>query len=90
MIPDQDKTKEQLIAELAELRQQVNPARQTKAEQALRDSEHRFSSITRTTSDAVLITDESGKIIFCNLAAEKIFGYAAEELHGKSSDILRP
>ena len=90
MIPDQDKTKEQLIAELAELRQQVNPVRQTKAEQALQDSKHRFSSITRTTSDAVLITDESGIIIFCNLAAEKIFGYAAEELHGKSSDILRP
>ena len=83
MIPDQDKTKEQLIAELAELRQQVNPARQT--DQALQDSDLRFNTLSRITSDAVLITDGSGKIIFCNLAAEKIFGYAAEELYGKSS-----
>ena len=88
MIPDQDKTKEQLMAELAELRQQVTLSRQ--AEQSLQDSEHRFSTLTRTTSDAVLITDGSGIIIFCNTAAEKIFGYTAEELHGKSSEMLRP
>ncbi len=88
MIPDQDKTKEQLIAELAELRRKVNHVQQT--ENAQQKSELRLSAIAQALIDPVIITDEDGKIIFWTPAAEKTFGYTADEVTGKNAEILRP
>lgn len=53
------------------------------AEQALRDSEEKFRSITTAAFDAIVMMDDEGKISFWNEAAEKMFGYAKEEAMGK-------
>ena len=46
--------------------------------------------VAETASDAILTIDESSTILFVNRAAKKIFGYAPEELIGKSLTILMP
>jgi PAS domain S-box-containing protein len=50
------------------------------AEAALRSSEKRFRSLINSLPDAVLMHDQSGKIIFYNTQTQKMFGYEAGEL----------
>ena len=59
-----------------------------RAEEALRESEERFRAITENSPDAIVTTDSSATILYCNSAAEKMFGYAHDELIGKSSTVL--
>jgi len=63
---------------------------QKQAEEALRESEERFRSIVETTNDAIISADSSGKTIFWNKAAEKMFGYSFEEAVGKPFSIIIP
>jgi len=58
------------------------------AEEALRESEQKFRAITTTASDAILLMDDRGTIIYWNPAAERIFGYSAQEAIGKDLHIL--
>jgi len=53
------------------------------AEEALRQSEARFKAITATASDAILLMNEKGKIVYWNPSAERIFGYSADEANGQ-------
>jgi len=53
------------------------------AEEALRDSEHKFRTLFNTIQDAVFLTSIDGTIIECN---EKLSGYGRDELLGRSSD----
>jgi PAS domain S-box-containing protein len=41
-------------------------------------------------SDAIIASDTSGKIIFWNAGAERIFGHTAESALGQSLDIIIP
>jgi PAS domain S-box-containing protein len=50
---------------------------------SLRESEEKFRSISAAAQDAVVMLDENGAISFWNAAAEKIFGYAADEVLGE-------
>ncbi|MCW4046672.1 MAG: PAS domain S-box protein [Candidatus Bathyarchaeota archaeon] len=52
-------------------------------EDALRASEEMFRAISTFASDAILLLDKTDKVIYWNLAAEKIFGYTREEAIGK-------
>jgi PAS domain S-box-containing protein len=52
-----------------------------KVEEALLESERRFRSITQTASDAIITINNHGEITFWNTAAERIFGYSADEIH---------
>ncbi len=61
-----------------------------KAEDTLRESEESYRVIAETASDAIITIDEDSMIIFANSSARKIFGYAPEELAGKSLTILMP
>jgi PAS domain S-box-containing protein len=63
---------------------------QKKAESVLRESEESFRAITESSLDAIITTDDQNNIIFCNSAAEKIFGYSKEELVGKFAEMLIP
>ena len=54
------------------------------AQQALRESEERMRAITTEAYDAILMMDASGNISFWNPAAQRIFGYPAEEALGQS------
>ncbi len=56
---------------------------QKQAEEALRESEARFRSITNTANDAIIMLDHNGHISYWNPAAEEIFGYTNQEAIGK-------
>ncbi|HLP58229.1 MAG TPA: PAS domain S-box protein [Candidatus Deferrimicrobium sp.] len=51
--------------------------------QAIEISERKFRSITSSIRDAIIMSDEEGKVSFWNKSAERIFGYSAEEIRGK-------
>ncbi len=50
---------------------------------ALSDSEEKFSCISNTVHDAVIMIDQNGKIIFWNQSAEIIFGVSESNAIGK-------
>ena len=53
------------------------------AEEALKDSEEKFRTMTASAQDAILMMDENGKISYWNEAAERMFGYSADEAMGQ-------
>ncbi len=62
-----------------------------KAEQALRSSEEWLRSIVRYSSDVISILNKSGIITYESSSCELIFGFACEELTGKSLfDFIHP
>ncbi len=60
------------------------------AETALQESEERFRSIAESANDGIVSTDSSGKVVSWNKAAERIFGYAGEDILGKPFTTLIP
>ncbi len=61
-----------------------------RAEEALIESENRYRGIFDTVVDAIIIIDEMGIIAAANPAAEKLFGYRADELIGRNVNMLMP
>jgi len=61
-----------------------------KSEQATRESETRYRTLTETASDAIITIDETSKIIYVNEAVEEMFGYKPFELIGKNLTELMP
>lgn len=61
-----------------------------RTEAALRLSEERFRSVAQTAGDAIITVDGGGEIVFWNHAAEKIFGYSAEEATGRGLTTIMP
>ena len=60
------------------------------ARRALFESESRFRTLVETASDAILTVDETGRILFANRAAEKIFGYPVSAMIGEPVAMLLP
>jgi two-component system, cell cycle sensor histidine kinase and response regulator CckA len=54
------------------------------AENALKESEEKLRSLTETAADPITMIDEEGNIVFWNHAAERVLGYQACEVMGKS------
>ncbi len=50
----------------------------------------RLALIAQQTADAMMIHDLNGNISFWNAAAQKIFGYAPQDIIGKSASVLIP
>ncbi len=50
----------------------------------------RLALVTRQSSDAIIIHDLEGNISFWNPAAERLLGYPAEAIAGKSARLLTP
>lgn len=50
----------------------------------------RLAMVVRQSSDAIIIHDLEGRITFWNPAAERLFGYRAEDMAGKSAASLAP
>jgi len=48
-----------------------------------KENEEKFRVITTSALDAVMMLDEKGRVMLWNPAAEKIFGYSAEEVMGR-------
>ncbi len=84
---NENKTKEQLLQELAKAHERISELETLKdqhkqAEKALWESEKRFRSIAETASDAIIIFDTYENIFYWNQAAQDIFGYRAAETRG--------
>jgi PAS domain S-box-containing protein len=56
----------------------------------MRASELRFRSVFQSAADAIILADETGKIVGWNNGAEKIFGYSEEEILGSRLEVLMP
>ena len=56
----------------------------------LRESEERYRVLTETASDAIIVIDEHGEILYVNPATEKIFGRPAGQLMGQNLRLLLP
>ncbi len=55
----------------------------SEAVQSLRESEEKFSAIASTAADAIVVMDDKGLITYWNAAAERTFGYSAQEARGR-------
>ncbi len=60
------------------------------AEAQLRRSETLFRGILESAPDAMVMVDASGKMVYVNSMAEKLFGYSREELIGSPVELLVP
>ncbi|HTK87821.1 MAG TPA: PAS domain S-box protein, partial [Nitrospiraceae bacterium] len=58
------------------------------ANQALRQSEQKFRSVTESASDAIIATDGIGTIISWNRGGKLVFGYTEEEVLGKHVGLI--
>ena len=81
---DEDKTNEQLISELLEVRQRVAELEASendhkRTEKVLKESEKHFRSLFESTTEGIITTDYEGRIVVTNLAAAKILGYGEPE-----------
>lgn len=79
------KTKRQLIQELAALRRRV--AELEKAETERKQAEEQIQYLAQliaNVSDAVIASDERFVLTFWNLAAERMYGWKAEEVLGRN------
>jgi two-component system, LuxR family, sensor kinase FixL len=59
-------------------------------EEELRRSEARWRSIIDSAVDAIVVIDGYGRIEAFNPAAERLFGYAEQEVMGQNANILMP
>ncbi len=65
-----------------------NITERKRAEEALRASEAEFRGLLDVAPNAMLITDQEGRIVLMNRAAEVLFGYLREELEEQPVDVL--
>jgi len=77
-VKDEDKTKEQLISEL------------TQVKAALHKTRIHFAGILEISNEAIITIDEAQQIMLFNNGAETIFGYSAYEIIGQPLNVLIP
>jgi len=89
---DKDKTKAELIKELNTLRKEIgksvlNDITDRKlTEEALYKSRQEFSSLFKSSPEALIYVDEKSNVLNINSQFTKLFGYTLEEIKGKNVD----
>ena len=86
---DKERTKEQLINELVELRQWVAQLETSgtihkQAEEALRESEQEYRTMIEQSNDMIWTLDTEGDLTFFNKRCEELAGHRLEDWRGKS------
>ncbi len=82
---NEDKTKEQLIGELVELRRrntelEESEFKRTRTEKALRQSERRYRALVETVTDIIFTVDGDWNFTFLSPKIEEITGYYVQDL----------
>ena len=77
---------DQAIIYAGQLNEEIEERKQ--AEEALRESEEKYRTITATAQDAIVMMDNEGNISYWNPAAERMFGYTTEEAIGQELHIF--
>ncbi len=82
---DKEKTKEQLQNELMELRQQITGLQKSEIkhqqiEETLRENGEKYRTLIELTDVGIQIETVEGRILECNTAGAKIYGYTKEEM----------
>ncbi len=73
---------DQLAQSYRDLRKEI--AEKESVQQALRESEQRFSSMADAAQDAIIMINDRDQIEYWNPAAERILGYSRDEALGKA------
>ena len=55
-----------------------------------KSADERFRLVVEACPSGMIMTDSDGKIVLMNAEAERLFGYAREELFGRAIDVLVP
>ncbi len=69
---------------------ETSPKRQAAPFRPLEQIDARLMSLLDMAADSICLMDAHSRILLFNKASEKLFGYKAEEVVGKSVDILMP
>src|ERR1051326_2426044 len=88
MEPYADMSRAELVARLKALEPDagLNPQQSS----GLKDTEERLRAILETAVEGIITIDERGIVESMNPAAEKTFGFKAEEVIGKNVSVLMP
>ncbi len=66
-------------------------SKRKETERAIRESEQRYRELLENIADIIYVTNEDGKLVFLNAAAEQFIGYSRKELLGLTfADFLTP
>ena len=92
---EKEKTKEQLIDELMKLHRQItelekSEIRHQQIGKASTDNEEKYRILAELAADGILIETVEGRILECNIAGAKIYGYTKEEMIGLTIADLVP
>lgn len=72
------------VAQFTELVSKIRHAvGRRRAEAALRESEEWFRSVVENAHEGIMMTDDEGRVVLWNRAAEEIFGYRPDEIVGR-------
>ena len=91
----EDLTKERLIHDLIKLRQRIDELEKIKEEKQKYEDElvqtkSMFEGLFEFAPDAILVIGSDGRVVRVNQQAERLFGYAREELLRMDHDVIVP
>ncbi len=89
-MPDRDKSKTQLIAELAAARGRIAELEEVagqchQLEEALRESEWKYRALLASIEEGYYEVDLAGNLLFFNEALRHLIGYPADQLQGMNN-----
>lgn len=92
---DKDKTKEQLIKELEELRQRISGLRKLETrfkqtQEEIRESERRLIAVFNASDEIIFVKDLEGHYTQANAAFSRIFKRPRKEIIGKTDEEIFP
>ena len=70
--------------------EQTNISGEIRLSEELKNAEARFRALLESAPDAIVITDQSGRIVLVNSQLESLFGYSRQEMLSQRVEMLLP